>query len=84
MITPSFEVYFILKTILIAQIDKTQRTKGNLKNCIQTKKKINEDIDKNEAKKKKRNVGAKTVITKFRILLERLNRFEQAKQRKNQ
>ena len=78
MITPSFEVYFILKTILIAQIDKTQRAKGNLKNCIQTKKKINEDIDKNQAKKK-RNVGAKIVITKFRILLDRLNRFEQAK-----
>ena len=34
----NFKVYFILKTILIAQIGKTQRAKGNLKNCIQTKK----------------------------------------------
>lgn len=78
MITPSFQVYFILKTILIAQTDKTQRAKRNLKNCIQTKRNINENIDKNEAKII-RNVVAKTVITKFRILLERLNRLDQAK-----
>jgi hypothetical protein len=31
----------------MAQTDKTQRAKRNLKNCIQTKRNINENIDKN-------------------------------------